>query len=146
MARLAGLSPASGVEPVRLIKWAVQSLNQERSSPFLHALGLAHFRAGEFDEAIKQLEKSNVLEANEKDWNDRAKGQNWLVLAMAHAKAGQPDEARRCLNQGRESAKVAAPPAPGKPCRLPAHDWGALQILLAEAKKVVEGKRANDPN
>jgi tetratricopeptide (TPR) repeat protein len=139
LARCCGLSVASGVEPARLVGWANQALESARPPHYLHALGLAHYRAGEFDKAIEQLEQSNRA-----GWAETAKGQNWLVLAMAHAKAGRPEDARRCLKEGRERAMKAAPLAPGKPLADYAGDWGELQILLAEAETVVEGKRAKD--
>jgi serine/threonine protein kinase/tetratricopeptide (TPR) repeat protein len=139
LARCSSLSGTSGLEPARLIAWAKQALEGSRPAWYLHALGLARYRAGDFEAAIKQLEQSNGTA-----WTDIAKGQNWLVLAMAHAKAGRPDDARRCLEEGRQRTKKAAPPAPGKPTPVYSGDWGALQILLAEAEALVEGKRAND--
>jgi tetratricopeptide (TPR) repeat protein len=141
LARCGGLSAASGVEPAKLIGWANQALASERPPWYLHALGLAHYRAGDYEAAINALEQSIGT-----GWADQGKGQNWLVLAMAHAKAGHQEEARQCLKRGRECTKKAAPPAPVQPTAVYAGDWGALQILLAEAEKVVEGKRAKDSN
>lgn len=139
LARCGGLSAASGVSPARLIGWAKQAVESGPTSYYLHALGLAHYRAGELDEAIKQLKRSNAA-----GWNDTARGQNWLVLAMAHAKAGQPDEAKECLKTGRQRIASATPP--DQPNAAYAGDWGALQSFLAEAEAVVEGKRAKDSN
>jgi serine/threonine protein kinase/Flp pilus assembly protein TadD len=132
LARCCGLSRSSGIEPARLIGWANQALESGRPPWYLHSLGLAHHRAGDYEAAIIALEQSNGA-----GWADQGKGQNWLVLAMAHAKAGRPDEARQCLERGRERTKRAAPPAPGQPADDYSGDWGALQILLAEAEKVV---------
>jgi tetratricopeptide (TPR) repeat protein len=141
LARCCGLSPSSGIEPARLIGWANQALESGRPPWFLHALGLAHYRAGDYEAAINALEQSNGT-----GWADQGKGQNWLVLAMARAKAGHQEEARQCLKRGRECTKKAAPPGPGQPTAVYSGDWGALQILLAEAEKVVEGQRAKDSN
>jgi tetratricopeptide (TPR) repeat protein len=141
LSRTCGLSTTSGVEPARLIDWAKRALESSRQAWFLHALGLAHYRAGDFEAAIKDLEQSNGA-----DWDDLAKGQNWLVLAMAHAKAGRSDDARRCMEEGRKRTQAAAPPDAGKPAPLYFGDWGALQILLAEAEKVVESKGSKDTN
>jgi tetratricopeptide (TPR) repeat protein len=120
-----------------LIGWANQAL--ETSSPpyFLHASGLAHYRAGDHEEAIKRLQQSNSM-----GWTAIAKGQNWLVLALAHAKAGRLDDARRYLQEGRKRTGAAAPPAPEQPTAVYSGDWGALQILLAEAEEVIGGKPA----
>jgi tetratricopeptide (TPR) repeat protein len=135
LARCCGLSPSSGIEPARLIGWTNQALESEKLPWYLHALGLANYRAGDYEAAINALEQSNGTR-----WAEFGKGQNWLVLAMAHAKAGRPDEARECLERGRECTKKAAPPKPGEPTPAYSGDWGALQILLAEAEAVVEHK------
>jgi tetratricopeptide (TPR) repeat protein len=141
LARCCGLSRSSGIEPARLVGWANQALESGRPPWYLHALGLAHYRAGDYEAAISALEQSIGT-----GWADQGKGQNWLVLAMVHAKAGHQEEARQCLERGRECTKKAAPPGPGQPTADYSGDWGALQILLAEAEKVVEGKRAKDSN
>ncbi len=135
LARTCGLSTSNGVEPARLVAWANQALESGEPAYFLHAAGLANYRAGDLKTAINHLEQSNNA-----GWSDDAKGQNWFVLAMAHARSGRPDEARRCLEEGRKRLKLAAPPGADKPIPGYCGDWGALQILLAEAETVVEGK------
>jgi serine/threonine protein kinase/Flp pilus assembly protein TadD len=139
LARCCGLSDASGVEPARLVGWASQALENVRLPHFLHALGLAHYRAAGYKAAIEPLEESNRSSCA-----DSGKGQNWLVLAMAHAKAGRPDEARQCLERGRECINKAVPPKAGEPSPAYVGDWGELQLLLKEAVSVVEGKREKD--
>src|SRR5215831_6549752 len=123
LARCGGLSPASEVAPSRLIDCAKKALESGTAPWYLHALGLAHYRAGEFEEAIKQLEQSNAS-----GWSDEAKSQNWLVLAMAHARAGRPDPAHECLERARVIARKAAPRSPGQPARPYAVDWGEIQV------------------
>jgi hypothetical protein len=70
LARCCGLSLASNVEPARLKGWANQALESDRSGWYLHALGMAHYRAGDYDEAINALEQSNGTV-----WADSGKGQ-----------------------------------------------------------------------
>jgi tetratricopeptide (TPR) repeat protein len=140
LARSGGLSLASGVEPARLVAWANQALESGRPAYFEYAAGLANYRAGDMQTAINHLDQSN-----NGGWSEDAKGQNWLALAMAHAKAGQLEEARRCLKEGRKRLKLAAPPGADKPIPGYCGDWGALQILLAEAETVVEGKQKPEP-
>jgi serine/threonine protein kinase/tetratricopeptide (TPR) repeat protein len=136
LARCGGLSPASEVAPSRLIDCAKKALESGTAPWYLHALGLAYYRAGEFEDAIKPLEQSNAA-----GWADEAKAQNWLVLAMAHARASRPDTAHQCLERARAIARKAAPGSPGQPARAYAVDWGEIQVLLREAESVVEGKR-----
>jgi tetratricopeptide (TPR) repeat protein len=136
LARTGGLSPASGVEAARLVAWSNQALESSTPAYFQHAAGLADYRAGDMETAIRHLEGSNNT-----SWTEDAKGQNWFVLAMAHAHSGRLEEALRCLEEGRKRLKLAAPPGADKPIRGYSGDWGALQILLAEAETVVEGKQ-----
>src|SRR5262249_43939857 len=85
LARTGSLSAASGVDPARLIGWAKQALESSRPAWYPHALGLAHYRAGNYQEAINQLEQSKAT-----PWSDLANGQNWLVLAIAPAQSAPP--------------------------------------------------------
>ena len=136
LARCGGLSPSSEVAPSRLIDCAKKALDSGSAPWYQHALGLAHYRAGAFEHAIEQLEQSNAS-----GWGDEAKSQNWLVLAMAHARAGRPEQARQCLERARSIARKAVPKEPGQPGRAYPVDWGEIQVLLREAELVVEGKR-----
>ena len=43
----------------------------------LHGLGMAHYRAGQFEEAIERLHESN----NKALWNDSGYLGNWVALA-----------------------------------------------------------------
>jgi tetratricopeptide (TPR) repeat protein len=69
------------------VQLAERAVRAQRASHYLHTLGLAHYRAGQFDKAIEQLHHS--LKGN---W--KAHAANWLVLAMAHQRLGHADEAR----------------------------------------------------
>ncbi|HTU91569.1 MAG TPA: choice-of-anchor C family protein [Gemmataceae bacterium] len=65
-------------------------------SGILFALAAAHYRAGQLDEAIKQAEES-LNTKNRLDGDDRVLA--WLVLAMAQQRKGQPQAARKWLEQ-----------------------------------------------
>jgi WD40 repeat protein/tetratricopeptide (TPR) repeat protein len=89
------LSPQGLTEPAQLVRWAEQAVaNQPRCAWYLHALGAAHYRAGELDQAVQRCRES--LEA---DLGWRGTVLNWLVLAMAHQRLGHPGEAREWLNR-----------------------------------------------
>src|SRR3712207_7156044 len=55
--------------------------------PILHALGAALYRAGRYEEAVERLRESDEV-----GWFGPV---NWLVLALAHHRLGQPDEIGR---------------------------------------------------
>ncbi|NQU19716.1 MAG: tetratricopeptide repeat protein, partial [Candidatus Nealsonbacteria bacterium] len=51
-------------------------------------LGQAHYRGGDFPQAVEALEKASKLDY-------KRKARNWFFLAMAHGKLGEKEEARR---------------------------------------------------
>jgi superkiller protein 3 len=76
-------NPARAVE---LGKRAVELSPQEAG--VWNTLGVAHYRAGEWQAAIEALEKSMELRTG-------GDGFDWFFLAMAHWQQGHPDEARQ---------------------------------------------------
>jgi tetratricopeptide (TPR) repeat protein len=65
------------------------SAGAERHGFYWRALGLAYYRAGEWDNAITCLEKSRALQAGLCTCG-------WAALAMAHWQRGDREEAQRC--------------------------------------------------
>jgi WD40 repeat protein/serine/threonine protein kinase/tetratricopeptide (TPR) repeat protein len=93
--RICMLSPQALTEPAQLVRWAGQAVaSQPKSAGYLHTLGAAHYRAGEWDQAVQRCRES--LEA---DLGWRGAALNWPVLAMAHHRLGHADEARQCLSK-----------------------------------------------
>jgi serine/threonine protein kinase/Flp pilus assembly protein TadD len=88
VARLCALAPGMVADPARLVALADRGVRAERKPHYLHTLGLAHYRAGHFDDAIKHLHMSIAAK-----WN--ANAANWLVLAMAHQRTGQTGDAQK---------------------------------------------------
>jgi tetratricopeptide (TPR) repeat protein len=110
---------------------------------FLLARGLAHYRAGEFDQALERLRKSVAP--------DRAlfiNAAGLFITAMAHERLGQTTQAREALAKGREILEQEGVPTlesgelgPGW------HDWLNCQILRREAESLIEaGKRQSKIN
>jgi WD40 repeat protein/serine/threonine protein kinase/tetratricopeptide (TPR) repeat protein len=94
----------------------------------LNTLGAALYRAGRLEEAVARLK--DAIEAG------RGEGlpQDWLFLAMAHARAGRDQEARKCLAHATQRIdrieKVKVPP------------WTTgveHRVLRLEAERVVNG-------
>jgi tetratricopeptide (TPR) repeat protein len=56
------------------------------------ALGVAHYRAGDWKEAVRPLDKLVQLRRG-------GDGVGWFFLALAHQKLGHPDEARKAYEQ-----------------------------------------------
>jgi tetratricopeptide (TPR) repeat protein len=96
---------------------------------FAMARGLAEYRAGRHDAAVKWMERSNP-HTNGMHW-DAIK---FAVLAMAHHRLGRAKEAEATLAQA--TAIVAKMPDPAKGRSFGAgdwHDWLHAQVLWREA-------------
>jgi tetratricopeptide (TPR) repeat protein len=112
-----------------------------RNAWYLFALGMAHFRAGQHDEAIERLEES--LDSHPA-WVGR--GQNYAALAMACQQRGRGDAARRWLDRAdaslRELDQLAASPETGLAASDYLNDWLSLLVLLPEARALVSGSES----
>jgi tetratricopeptide (TPR) repeat protein len=83
-------------DPDRALKLTQQSLSGKPSSGDVwNSLGIAHYRLGQWDEAIAAFQKSIEL-GNGGDRSD------FYFLAMAHWQRGEQDEARQCYNRAVE--------------------------------------------
>jgi tetratricopeptide (TPR) repeat protein len=137
VARSCALAPDAGPDPARLVELAERAAQDQPAPHYLHTLGLAHYRAGQYDRAVEQLERSL-----KKIWQARAA--NWLVLAMAHQRLGHADEARKWFDQAvrwMESTGSEAAPGPGEGLRsLHPHDALACLVLRREAGALVKAQ------
>jgi serine/threonine protein kinase/Flp pilus assembly protein TadD len=89
------MSPGSDTDLGHLVEWAQRTVvHQPRSWFYLYVLGIAHYRAGEYPQAIRRLRASLAGDPN---WSGRAL--SYPVLAMAHQRLGQAAEARQALEE-----------------------------------------------
>lgn len=99
--------------------------------------GLAQYRAGRWEQAIKRLEEAVGAQPA---WS--AAALCWPVLAMAHQRVGHTDDARRWLAKC-TPAKDTSPlgsVAAGLPDDVDPWDRHEFRILLREAEDVVGGR------
>lgn len=71
------------------------------------AVGMAWYRAGDFEEAVRWLRW-----ARESDEQSQSVVKSLLALSMAYAQLGQTDEAKEVLQLGKEAAEQAFPVRP----------------------------------
>jgi tetratricopeptide (TPR) repeat protein len=138
------LAENAGVEPSRLLLWAGKAV--EKKLPYMewpyHELGLAHYRAGHFAEAIAQANKSDKQNPN---WPGHIN--NWPVLAMAHQRLGHTALARQWLDKSTAEWRRLSPLARsvGDTTVVPSSfgliwfDWPMFEILLREASLLIAG-------
>jgi tetratricopeptide (TPR) repeat protein len=88
------LAPGAVADPavaVRLLQGALQGWPGPANPNYLKTLGAVMYRAGQFENAIRRLEEGIRIRRGVNDPLD------WAFLAMAQARLGHRDEARRWL-------------------------------------------------
>jgi serine/threonine protein kinase/tetratricopeptide (TPR) repeat protein len=89
----------------------------DRLGNYWNTLGVAHYRAGNLEEALAALRKSldiaNGGESRAKGVDDRYVCEDWLFLAMANWKLDRKDEARKWYDRA-EKWMVKTPPSKGE--------------------------------
>ncbi len=132
LARTVTVGP-SGIAPEQAVAWAERAVADQENAWHLHALAMAHYRAGNFAETVRVCEKSS---------GHRWTGQllNRLLSAMAHHQLGKSALARLLLRGAELMARDWMPLEAGGParCEGPA-DWLEFQILRREAAELLGG-------
>jgi serine/threonine protein kinase/tetratricopeptide (TPR) repeat protein len=134
LARSCAVARKSPVDPARAVQWGNQAVARDHYAWYFHTLGLAQYRAGQFDQALQSFTKSKV-----KEWT-LGGGLNWFGLALVHHRLGHPDEARRCLAKGIQWLEREGPPGPERPAKIDPLDWVEAQLLRREAEEVLKIK------
>jgi Flp pilus assembly protein TadD len=141
VARALVLAPNGGPHAARSVELAAKAVAAEPKNPWhVHALALAHYRAGQYEQAIRRL--NECLNAHP-GW---CAGLNWLVLAMAYQRQGKMDEARQWLDKALRWGDQLAqnqPPGAANAIQLHVHDWLAYNILRREAEVLIRGNAAS---
>jgi hypothetical protein len=102
---------------------------------FHHAKSLAAYRCGQFSDAAEWAGK--VLVQAGQDFHRDA--QAFLVLAMAQHELGRTGDARASLARGVEIIETRLPALDSGDLGGLWGDWNIAQVLLREAKALVEG-------
>jgi hypothetical protein len=96
-------------------------------------LGLAQYRAHQYDLAVQNLQESNAGHSTR-----LLKAANWLLLAMIHCRQAQPEEARQCWDVAHRIIDHVRPKKPGDPVAAFETDWIELNVLLPEADALLK--------
>ncbi|MBI1917216.1 MAG: protein kinase [Planctomycetes bacterium] len=130
------LAPEGDKDTARLLELAKRAqrpeLPAERWRLFL--VGLAHYRAGQFEQAIRFFE----------DYADTPSSVRCMaVLAMAHHRLGHAEEARKFFKRADESFKAATEDALAAPRFKMPHsmwwEWAWTELFHREARAVIQG-------
>jgi tetratricopeptide (TPR) repeat protein len=135
LARTCAMARKSPVDPPRAVEWAKQAIAGAQPAWYFHALGLAQYRAGQFDQALQSFAKANV-----QTWAHREL--NWFGLALVHHRLGHADDARQCLDRGIQWLEREGPPGPRRPAKIHPMDWVEAHVLRREAEELLKVKRS----
>jgi serine/threonine protein kinase/Flp pilus assembly protein TadD len=147
LVRASALAPGPETDLARLVELSQNIANaQPWSSYFRYILGCVHYRAGQYEQAIQQLNEALTTT----DWTNRLLSHP--VLAMAHFRLSHNSEARQALD---ETARIIDRwTADRSQCReeywvmhqgAEAHwplawwDWLECWLLYREAKSLIDG-------
>jgi tetratricopeptide (TPR) repeat protein len=119
-----------------VLKLAERLVAADQSYPILRLHGQILYRAGQFEAAVRQLDRSLKARPGRPDLSSATDG---FYLAMAHQRLGQADEARRWLKWARDLVGEHEGPNATAQARAP-EPWFnrlVLQLIRQEAEAVV---------
>jgi serine/threonine protein kinase/tetratricopeptide (TPR) repeat protein len=138
VARTCALAPGSTPDPVQAVRLAELAVEAEpKWAHNLHTLGLAHYRAGQLDQAVQRFHEA--IEVNP-EWTGQVV--NWLGLTLAYHRQGQTNEARRWFEKALEWIDRVAPNGNRESLTAPSdvhdHEWLASRLLRREAETLLK--------
>jgi tetratricopeptide (TPR) repeat protein/tRNA A-37 threonylcarbamoyl transferase component Bud32 len=134
--RILSLGAAEGEAREQGARWAERAVAAAPNKAwYLHSLALAHYRAGQVDQAVQRVKESQKVAP---DWGGPL---NPLLLALCYHARKQQDEALQArrkasewldkVNRDRPSSEVGLPPA-----GFSLWDWLEYQVLRREAEQL----------
>ncbi|MGI9456761.1 MAG: eIF2A-related protein, partial [Aeoliella sp.] len=129
------IGSAKTVEPQQCVQWIHANIAEsERAWPEnLHVLALAYYRAGQYEQAVDYVKKSQSL-SREMSWHFNAR--NWLVLAMGRQQLGQIQKARECLKKVQQIIEEHGPKQ-GESAQASPLGWIQIHNLSREAEELL---------
>jgi tetratricopeptide (TPR) repeat protein len=122
------------------VELAERALERDKKPWVFHAAGLAHYRAGQYEQAIDRFEES----LKDPGWQQGAGHASELGLALAHHRMGHAKEARQWLDKADQWYEKAVQDALASPTGRATlqwwKDWPIFVVLRREARKLILGK------
>ncbi len=143
VARVCVLMPDAIADPQVPLRFARSAAKPSTGGLNVYVLALACLRAGQPEEAIRDAEQSIKIDPK---WH--AVALNRLVIALAHAKLGHAEEARRWLESTDHVPNVPGVDGPKLEVLSQDTGWWAradFLILRREAEPLIGGPKASAP-
>jgi serine/threonine protein kinase/tetratricopeptide (TPR) repeat protein len=143
------VGPDAVAPPDRLVPLAEKALAKAPTSyDYLTTSGVALYRAGRFEEAVKRLGEADTAYKRDARFRQPV-AYSWIFLAMAHHRLGQTEEARKWLDKavqwmdqaGLEKGQDAASKIP-----MPWNRRLTLRLLRNEAETLIQGATTTPPH
>lgn len=133
-ARTCALHPDGSTAAVQAVRLAEKELASDPKAPwYLHTVALAHYGAGEYEKCIRYARESQQAGSR---WEGNMV--NTLLLALAHQRHGQLDEARQCMKLAalwRKDVLAGTYKGNAAPPDMHLSDWLGFQLLWTEAER-----------
>lgn len=127
------LAPDGTEDPKTLLRFADRAwINSGRSQSSLWSLSVAHYRAGRWDEAITKANDA-ISRGAKTAWL------SWPILALAHARLGHTQEARRWLAKACEWSDQERRRQLAESAGFTTPEWADFEILKREARAAISG-------
>jgi tetratricopeptide (TPR) repeat protein len=130
--RTCTMHPRGAADPAALVPLARSACDEEANNWSAQNLAMVHYRAGEFDEALRWMERAQEL------------GEWYLffpALAMTHHQLGRSEEARLWLDKANTFFRDFAPPDGERLETLQGdphwQDWAYFEVMLREARTLI---------
>ncbi|HKB38294.1 MAG TPA: tetratricopeptide repeat protein, partial [Gemmataceae bacterium] len=136
VAMACGLAPQGAKDTAHLLKLAKKAQRPEVPAERwrLFFVGLAHYRSGQFEQAIRFFEENTDTPSSVP---------SMAVLAMAHHRLGHAEEARKWFKRAEESYNSATEEALAAAGFKMPHsmwwEWAWTEVFYREARAVLEG-------
>jgi tetratricopeptide (TPR) repeat protein len=130
--RTCTIHPRGATDPAALVRMARSAYDEDPNQWNAHDLGMAHYRAREFDQALRWIDEAWKLSG----WHLYAP-----ALAMTHHQLGHTDEARQWLDKANTNFRDFAPPSGDRLKTLQDdpywQDWAYFEVMLIEARALL---------
>jgi WD40 repeat protein/tetratricopeptide (TPR) repeat protein len=139
LARLCALSPGGISKSSQVVELARRTVDAQPTPWHQHALGLAYYRAGQYQQAgqcFRQSLKGSI-------WHQVV---SWLALALVEKRLGNDGEARKWLAQAAARMDRAGPEVPAWeaiPGKQNLNEWLEALLLRREAETLLGAGKAD---
>jgi tetratricopeptide (TPR) repeat protein len=138
--RVRTIHPRGSADQGALLMLAQSAYDEEVNNWNAQNIGMAHYRAGEFEDALSRMKQAQEL----CEWC-----LFWPALAMTHHQLGHAEEARLWLDKADTFFRDFVP-ASGERLNLEQdpywQDWAYFEVMLQEARTLIEGDESEAPS